>query len=56
METNIILYGMLLLFVALAIFAFRDGNRQKRGLKFRNKPDFTPLKLDESQINDHSKF
>ena len=43
-------------FACLAIFAFRQANREKRSLRFRNKPDFKPLKLNEEKINDYSKL
>lgn len=56
MKTNIILYATIAFFGVLAVYAFKEGNRQKRGLKFRNKPGFNRLKLDEKKINDHSKI
>jgi large-conductance mechanosensitive channel len=42
-------------FLFLALFAFNENNRQKKQFKLRNKPKFTPMKLNEEKINDHSK-
>lgn len=50
-----ILIAIVIAAAILANFAFRQANRERRGLKFRNKPDFKPMKLDEEKINDHSK-
>lgn len=52
---TIILWAIIIVAAVLANFAFRQANRERRGLKFRNKPDFTPMKLDEEKINDYSK-
>lgn len=55
MKTLIIIV-VIAVMALLANFAFRQSNRERRGLKFRNKPDFKPMKLDEKKINDHSKI
>lgn len=50
---TLILIGIIVFLSIVAIAAFKEKNN---GFKFKNKPDFKPLKLDEEKINDHSKL
>lgn len=52
---NIILAAIIIIVAILAIFAFTQSNRERRRFKFRNKPDFKPMKLDKEKINDRQK-
>lgn len=53
---NLIIYGIIGIAALLAVFSFNESNRQKKRNITRTPPDFTPLKMDEKQINDRSKF
>lgn len=53
---NLIISGIIGIAALLAVFAFKESSNVKKRNITRTPPDFTPLKLDEKQINDRSKF
>lgn len=53
MKEILILTGLCAFIAIVAIAAFKEKNN---GFKFKNKPDFKPLKLDKEKINEHTKI
>lgn len=54
MKENIILSAICFIIGFMAVLLFQINN--KKGFKFKNKPDFKPLKLDKEKINEQSKI
>lgn len=54
MKENIILSAICFIVGFMAVLLFQINN--KKGFKFKNKPDFKPMKLDEKKINDYTKL